>query len=326
MGLWTLEKTKIVQFMTKQPLLQEILGFLKNPQQDPDIQKRSFFASLLQIIRINLLSVLLSFGSGVIITFVATMTNALDGHAVGDFIENESILAAFIFACVVAPLLEETAFRLWLVNRPLQVAIGAFGFLFYYASSLIPGSIIKSVFVSTESDNPFVVLATYLAVFISGVAILYSIIKLKPIQKKLASIYQNKYKWIFYGSAVLFGLLHVSNYKFSWVVILLTPILVLPQVFGGVLLSYVRVTYGFWRGVLGHFMYNLFLLAPSLGIKLMSGNGQSLLQSKDFDINLLNQTDKKIISLVISYFLLLVCAVIGSNVHLVVNYIISKRL
>jgi Type II CAAX prenyl endopeptidase Rce1-like len=310
----------------KQSLLRDILLYLKNPYYKEHIEKRSFFLSLWQIIRINLLSVLLSFGTGIIISLIASKTNALDGHAVGDFIENESILAAFIFTCVVAPLLEETAFRLWLVNKPLQLSIGTFGFLFYYISSLIPGSVVKSIFTTADSDNPLIILGTYLTILILGVSVLYSIVRLKPIQNKLTKLFQNRYKWIFYGSSFLFGVLHLSNYKFSWVIVALTPILVLPQIFGGVLLSYIRVTYGFWRGVLGHFMYNLFLLTPILGIKRLSSEGQKLLESNDFKFSLLNNADRTTISLVVAYFLLLVCVVIGSNIHLLVVYMLRNKL
>jgi membrane protease YdiL (CAAX protease family) len=309
----------------KNPLLQDILVYLKNPYYKEVIERKPFFSSLFHIIRINLLSILLSFGAGIIITLISTKTNALEGHAVGDFIENESLLKTFIFACIVAPLLEESAFRLWLINKPLQVAIGLFGFLFYFSSSFIPGSIIKSIFTSVDSDNPIIVLGTYLALFIGGMAILYSIIKLKPVQDKLEKLYKNKYKWVFFGSAILFGLLHVSNYKFSWVIILFTPFLILPQVFGGILLSYIRVTYGFWRSVLGHFIYNLLLLTPSLGIKFMSSSSQKLLQSNEFDFNLLDASDKTILGFVITYFLLLIVAVIGSNLELFISYLLNRK-
>jgi hypothetical protein len=308
-----------------QSLLKDVLTYLKNPIYKENIERRPFFTSLLQIIRINLLSVLLSFGVGVIITFIATKTNALNDHAVGDFIENESIFASFMFACVVAPLLEESAFRLWLINKPLQVAIGLFGFLFYYISSFIPGSLIKPLIKSQGYDNPIIVVAIYSAIFLVGVTFFYSIVKLKDVQEKLTWLYKNKYKWLFFGSAFLFGFLHITNYQFSWTVVFVTPILILPQVFGGILLSYIRVTYGFWRGVLGHFIYNSLLLAPLLGIKLISGESRKILQSQNFDLALLNQYDKIVVLLVIAYFLFLVCAVIGSNIHLLVIYFIRKN-
>ncbi|MBC7472117.1 MAG: CPBP family intramembrane metalloprotease [candidate division SR1 bacterium] len=309
----------------KHSLLQNIVTYLQNPQYKDSIEQKPFLFSMLQIIRINLLAIFLSFVTGIVIAFITTKTNALDGHAVGDFIENESILAAFIFSCIVAPLLEESAFRLWLINKPLQVAIGTFGFLFYYISSFIPGSFLKSFFAFSELINPITMLAVYLAIYVVGVTTLYFIIKQKFVQTKLAWLYSAYYKWIFFGSAVLFGLLHITNYKFSWIVVLLTPILILPQVFGGILLSYVRVKYGFWRGVVGHFLYNLLLLTPSLGIKLMSPQSQKLLESSNFNLNSLNQTDKSIILSVFFYFLLLACTVIGSSIHLIVIYFLASN-
>jgi Type II CAAX prenyl endopeptidase Rce1-like len=306
-------------------LLSQIIPYLTNPIYNEKIVPKPFFKSLVQIIRINLLAVLISFLAGLIIVYISTKTHALDNHAVGDFINNESLLATFIFACIVAPLLEETAFRLWLINKPIQLSLGIVFFLFYYIFSFVPGSIIESVFTSFSNDNPFIIIAFYLGLLAISAAVVYQIITLKKIQSLLGNLFKHKYRWVFYGSALLFGLLHISNYQLSWTVALLTPILVLPQVSGGILLSYIRVTYGFWRGVIGHFLYNLLLLTPSLGLKLMTAETQKAITDGDLQLDLLSSQDKSVLSLIGLYFMLLVITVIFSNLQLLITYLIRKK-
>ena len=309
----------------RQNLLTEIIQYLKSPIYRAKIEPKPFFRSIFEILRINLLAVLVSFLTGLIIIYISTKTSVLDQHAVGEFIQNESLIATFIFACIVAPLLEETAFRLWLINKPFQVTAGLTAFLFYYISSFVPGKIFESIFSKVPSDNPLIALGIFAGGLIFTTSVLYIIVKKDYIQSLLNNIYANHYEYLFYGSAFLFGLLHITNYQISWLVILLAPVIVLPQISGGIFLSYIRVTYGFWRGVFGHFLYNLLLLTPSLGIKLMSESGQKLLSTKDFSIDVLSGSDKKVILFISVYFLLLVLFVVISNVHLITVYLLDNK-
>jgi hypothetical protein len=72
---------------------------------------------------------------------------------------------------------------------------------------------------------------------------------------------KNHYRLFFYVSALIFGLMHIFNFtginKFNFV---FTPLLVLPQIFVGLILGYLRTQYGFKYGVLFHAMINLVIL------------------------------------------------------------------
>lgn len=309
----------------KTNLLGQIILYLKNPFYIEKRDKQLFFWNLFQILRINLLALLLSILSGVLIAIISTQTQALDNHAVGEFIQEESLLATFIFACVVAPLLEETAFRLWLVNKPFQLAVGIVFFLFYYISSFVPGSIIQPILSNIVMDNPLVTIGMYFFIFITSIILIYGLIKQPNIQNWLKYLFENKFQWIFYSSALLFGFLHITNYQFSWTVVLLTPILVLPQLSGGVLLSFIRVKYGFWRCVIGHAFYNFSLLIPSLGIKLLSTELQTRINDNTYELSQINGQDLYIFSFIGIYVLILILAVLGSNLHLLITYLINKK-
>ena len=76
-------------------------------------------------------------------------------------------------------------------------------------------------------------------------------------------INRNKWNAIFpflvYSSSIAFGLAHIFNFSFSfnhnlW---FLYPLLVLPQLFGGLILAFVRVRFNFRYGVVYHMLWNL---------------------------------------------------------------------
>ena len=73
------------------------------------------------------------------------------------------------------------------------------------------------------------------------------------------------YKYIFYFSAILFGLVHLTNYVTTPVMILLSPIIVAPQFVAGLFLGYLRVRHGIYTGFALHVLHNaIFLCIPLL--------------------------------------------------------------
>jgi len=89
------------------------------------------------------------------------------------------------------------------------------------------------------------------------------------IETNLTTFWQNKFRSIFYLSALIFGFYHLVNYEYSNTILLLSPILIAPQIVMGLFLGYLRVKYGL---ILGYFMHGLhnaiFLMIP---IIFMSG-------------------------------------------------------
>ncbi|WP_426092051.1 CPBP family intramembrane glutamic endopeptidase [Flavobacterium sp. DSR3-2] len=80
----------------------------------------------------------------------------------------------------------------------------------------------------------------------------------------LISLWKKRYKFIFYFSAVIFGLIHISNFEFSYTILLLSPILVAPQIILGLIIGYVRVRNGFVSGLLMHSLHNAFFIGIPL--------------------------------------------------------------
>lgn len=72
------------------------------------------------------------------------------------------------------------------------------------------------------------------------------------------------FPYLVYISAVCFGMLHATNYSNnSTLFYLLSPLIVLSQLIGGLILSYVRIRLNFFWGVLFHGLWNLFAVSLS---------------------------------------------------------------
>ena len=83
-------------------------------------------------------------------------------------------------------------------------------------------------------------------------------------EKFFISLWEKRYKFIFYFSAVIFGVIHISNYEFSYAILLLSPILVAPQIILGLIIGYLRIRNGFVLGLLLHSLHNAFFIGIPL--------------------------------------------------------------
>lgn len=68
----------------------------------------------------------------------------------------------------------------------------------------------------------------------------------------------------FYTFAILFGLVHITNYNLTTNVLLFAPILVLPQLLLGGYLGFIRVRFGLLWSILLHAAYNGILMGGAL--------------------------------------------------------------
>ena len=70
----------------------------------------------------------------------------------------------------------------------------------------------------------------------------------------------NSFKISFYLFAIIFGLIHLSNFKITTNVLLLTPILVLPQTLLGGIFGFIRVRFSLGWSMVLHACYNAILM------------------------------------------------------------------
>ncbi len=83
--------------------------------------------------------------------------------------------------------------------------------------------------------------------------------------KKVQKYFLKHFALFFYLSCLVFGLVHVTNFHpFSLTVLMLAPLLTLPQLFAGTVFGYIRMKYGIVYSVLFHFLINFPLLVSYL--------------------------------------------------------------
>ncbi len=74
---------------------------------------------------------------------------------------------------------------------------------------------------------------------------------------------------VFYLFTLLFGFYHITNFEITPTVLILSPLLVAPQLCVGVLLGFIRVRFGLLWAILLHACYNLVLLGPIVFMKAL---------------------------------------------------------
>lgn len=225
--------------MIKQTFL-DFFTYIKNP--DPFIRedKNSVFYN--QLFPLVVISLIFAFFA---ISFITVLENLKWIQPLPEFelfnIKEKKIVV-FLTITVLAPLLEEAIFRYQLKNWYVAFLMWAvlLSFLFYnnfYQQGLITAAIFITIF-----SIPFY--------FKTRRAIRFQFIK-------------STFKYHFYLTAVVFGFVHISNYnqpfQYGWAIILL----VLPQLFIGFILGYVRMRFGLKNSIIFHATYN-FIPALSL--------------------------------------------------------------
>lgn len=168
-----------------------------------------------------------------------------------DLLKEYGIFWGIVIACIAAPIMEEFLFRWHLRKRYASIYFFALGI----ATILI-----------------FNVEYTFLnwPIFLTALLVAYIFHRhlTKKGQTQSQAIWQKSYPAIFYGSALIFGWVHLSNIEG---LTLADPSFVFyigSQAFGALALGYLCVKYGLKYSILFHACFNAF----GMIIELISGN------------------------------------------------------
>jgi membrane protease YdiL (CAAX protease family) len=216
----------------------EFLQFLKKPQY-PYIEAKetSVIPTAIKIYLVALLFIgLINFLNTTILHafFVLPVDKSLEVP------ENwkDHIWGFFLLVAIIAPFMEEVIFRLSLVFDPLNISLS--------------GSTIISLVLNKLSYH-LIAIISFLLVFI----LIYKLAT--TYKQKMIAFWRKNFKYIFYFLSLLFGLVHIGNYKCTDTSqYLLTSILIFPQLAIGFVLSFTRVYYkkGFLIGIIIHCLMN----------------------------------------------------------------------
>lgn len=183
--------------------------------------------------------ILCAFFLGIIIKVYCVITHIQStvGHL---DIANDTFLSSILIV-VLAPIKEEAQLRLLL--RPKKPNL-----LLFNAVMLLT----SVIFIYHEKWQQAIIYLSIIVLF----SLFFIFLK-----KQIKLLYSKYFSFIFYFSASLFALLHVSNYDGDSLYIKLgILILVAPQFVLGVITAYLRVKYGLKYAILFHMTNNLLAL------------------------------------------------------------------
>lgn len=232
---------------TFQELLKDMWFFFKNPRpySDPWKSQRQAFTEMGQILIIDYI---LMFFSTIPLVFVLDK-EIMDSHKMDQVLEEFPRLMIFFYGALLAPFMEEVAFRLYLRFRPLNLLI-SFILLVLFFGTMLPQAWLSS---------------TGLVVFVFFFALAFVFIFRKSVSLRVGFYWRKNWAFIYYFSAFLFGYFHLSNYELPLgQLIIYSPILVLPQILLGFILGYLRIKRGIWAPIWLHILHNTGLLIPFL--------------------------------------------------------------
>ncbi|MEM7730440.1 MAG: CPBP family intramembrane glutamic endopeptidase [Pseudomonadota bacterium] len=206
---------------------------------------------LMQLLALSLAFVVVS--SSVLGGIIAAVTGGVPENMNATLGEAEPVMLV-LAAVLFAPVIEEVLFRSWLGGARLCL-LGLPVLLSLLAVGTAAGQVGPMLSFG---------LAGALSVLILSIARRYS--ELSPEAQRAAR--WRLFPTAFYGSALLFAMLHLSNYEggFSSPVMALA---VLPQFVVGLVLGYVRMRFGLVAAIIFHALYNfvlvgLFLVSQSI--------------------------------------------------------------
>ena len=141
---------------------------------------------------------------------------------------------------LIAPILEELAFRMYLRPRKYVFSISL--------SFLVTGTL--NGFMELDNMEKLILFGLSMLVFL--------VIERSFILEKFMLFWKKQFPVIFYTSAVIFGFIHYGNFENTQHFhLFLLPLLTLPQVFLGVMLGFIRMQHGLHYAMLFHVALNL---------------------------------------------------------------------
>ncbi len=151
-------------------------------------------------------------------------------------------LVSFLITIFIIPIIEELLFRLHLIPQKQNIRISIIILFLYLITELV--FISKSTF------------AISLICSLGAILLLGYIIFKKRINDGIKEVWKNKFRSVFYVTALVFGGVHIMNHKLSITNLIFAPIIVAPQIIMGLNAGYLRIKSGFKWGLLLHVVHN----------------------------------------------------------------------
>jgi membrane protease YdiL (CAAX protease family) len=160
-----------------------------------------------------------------------------------DLLKKYGFIASLFIACIFAPIVEEFLFRWHLRKKYLPIYFVCFTF------ALVSSYFINSSYLTWSISIFFLLLALVVQAYF----------KRMDIRKRLI-FQQRSFAYLFYYSAIIFGLIHLTNIKGLTLSDPVFIIFVISQAFTGLSLGYLRIKYGLLYAILLHCFFNFVMV------------------------------------------------------------------
>lgn len=210
-----------------------IKKFLIRPERNYSLKPLSL-SNFLQLI-------LLQFAIIIILFVLEALLFGITPNRFGSNFEevHRNIILFMILGSIISPVLEEFLHRYYLNYRSRSLLISSFLLLLY-------------IFEEYDALDPIQNII-HLSALLFLIVIIFLKIRFQYINLQI----------LVWGSIVIFGLFHLSNYERDVYMgnYLVIPVLISPQIISGLFLAFIRINYGFMHGILFHGFFNFSLLA-----------------------------------------------------------------
>lgn len=206
--------------------------------------------------KINYLEVIflfvLSFFLDILIIFLIHLIDAPIPQSSNNMIYYTSTWYLALIPVVLVPILEETGCRAFLKYSFINIYLST-SLIIFFLISLLSGFKIYVV--------------EWHVLWIAIVALCIGLVPVRLLNKiptkDILNFYKSRAIILFYSSAVIFALFHLSNFKLHTSGVFVALLLILPQFISGVIYGYVRVKNGISVSIALHAFHNLFILIIS---------------------------------------------------------------
>ena len=216
--------------------MKKIISFIVNPSLDKAYKKANVWVFILIVTSVFIFDIFFVLGISLFkFENINISTYGLE------FYKNKWFL--YLIPCLLVPVVEELSCRLFLKKSLINS---------YISLSLITFILILLFQNRKMYSLDWYVLNTLIFSFFIWLSLFL-------FQKYFAKIKITD-RTIFYGSAILFSLLHLSNYSFQINELPKYLFLIIPQFFSGLLYGYIRVTNGITYSILLHSLHNAIIM------------------------------------------------------------------
>ena len=207
--------------------------FILNPDWDQMPQPRGVISGLAKLLGIGFLGSVIAWQIFSALSDAAGYENILESE-----LKQWSTTEQLILIVLIAPLLEETIYRLPLQRR-------------FHPGLLSLSLIAGALFFSTVGSVIF-----WLVLLAAAAA---GLVAVKPeLRQRVQTQWSANPRIPIYLTTLIFGLIHIVNFEVEWTIfsVLIAPLVVSPQIWLGLMFTIARVRYGWWAGLVLHATHN----------------------------------------------------------------------